>query len=80
MSTSPPDDRTEHRADELLPEERTAGSDDPYGQAAAVLADSDERSATRGGVDAGGTGEDREPEVADVEHRRSADTVEPQSP
>jgi hypothetical protein len=32
-----------HRADELLPEERAAGSDDPQAQARAILADSDER-------------------------------------
>lgn len=43
-----PDDPNEHdsRVDEralLLPEERAAGSDDPEAQAAAILADSDER-------------------------------------
>lgn len=35
-------DRVETRA-ELLPEEQEAGSDDPEAQAAAILADSDER-------------------------------------
>lgn len=43
----PDDDRRAERADELLPEERTAGSDDPAAQAAAILADSDEREASR---------------------------------
>jgi hypothetical protein len=35
-------ERIEHRA-HLLPEEQAAGSDDPEAQAAAILADSDER-------------------------------------
>ena len=39
----PDQERVRHRADDLLPEERTAGSDDPEAQAAAILADSDER-------------------------------------
>jgi len=39
----PDQERVRHRADELLPEERVAGSDDPQAQAAAILADSDER-------------------------------------
>ena len=39
----PDQERVRHRADELLPEERAAGSDDPQAQAAAILADSDER-------------------------------------
>jgi hypothetical protein len=38
-----PDERTEHRAANLLPEERAVGSDDPEQQAEAILADSDER-------------------------------------
>jgi hypothetical protein len=37
------DDRVKSRADHLLPEEREAGSDDPEAQAAAILAESDER-------------------------------------
>jgi hypothetical protein len=37
------DDRTERRAADLLPEERTVGSADPEAQAEAILADSDER-------------------------------------
>jgi hypothetical protein len=36
--------RVEHRA-ELLPEEHAAGSEDPTEQAAAILEDSDERTA-----------------------------------
>jgi hypothetical protein len=39
------DERIEHRAADLLPEERTVGSDDPQAQAAAILADSDLREA-----------------------------------
>jgi formate dehydrogenase subunit gamma len=39
----PDQERVRHRADELLPEERVAGSDDPQAQARAILADSDER-------------------------------------
>jgi hypothetical protein len=38
--------RIEHRA-LLLPEEDTAGSDDPEAQAAAILADSDDRTERR---------------------------------
>ena len=41
------DDRVRTRAANLLPEEAAAGSDDPMAQAAAVLADSDERAADR---------------------------------
>ena len=41
------DDRQAGRADELLPEEMAAGSDDPRAQAAAILADSDRRQSTR---------------------------------
>ena len=37
-------ERIESRAD-LLPEEQTAGSEDPEAQAEAILADSDERTA-----------------------------------
>ena len=38
------DERVAERA-ELLPEEQSAGSDDPQAQSAAILADSDERTA-----------------------------------
>jgi hypothetical protein len=40
------DDRTDQRAADLLPEERSAGgSSDPRAQAEAILAESDEREA-----------------------------------
>ena len=39
--------RVTERADELLPEEEAAGSDDPEAQAEAILAESDERQADR---------------------------------
>lgn len=42
MTSDPDHDRIEERA-HLLPEERAAGSDDPEAQAAAILAESDER-------------------------------------
>lgn len=41
MST-PDEDRIDRRAD-LLPEERSAGSEDPSGQAEAILEESDDR-------------------------------------
>ncbi|HEY0237046.1 MAG TPA: hypothetical protein VGC37_00230 [Friedmanniella sp.] len=41
-TTNEPDPRVEGRA-LLLPEELAAGSDDPEAQAAAILADSDQR-------------------------------------
>jgi hypothetical protein len=41
------DERVESRADELLPEERKVGSENPQAQAAAILEDSDIRSANR---------------------------------
>jgi hypothetical protein len=41
MST-PDEDRIDRRAD-LLPEERAAGSEDPAGQAEAILEESDDR-------------------------------------
>jgi hypothetical protein len=44
MSDQPDDDRILERA-QLLPEEETAGSDDPQRQAAVVLEDSDRRTA-----------------------------------
>jgi hypothetical protein len=53
------------RAENLLPEERNAGSDDPTAQAEEILAESDERT------------EDRvSPPGKPVEHRHSEDTVE----
>jgi hypothetical protein len=64
-----PDDRSEQRADEILPEERAAGSDDPESQAEAVLADSNVRATERDAEPADGT--DR------FEHRTSDETVQP---
>jgi hypothetical protein len=61
------DDRTDQRAADLLPEERSAGgSADPQTQAEAILAESDEREA------------DLEAAPSTVlEHRTSAQTVTP---
>jgi hypothetical protein len=63
-----PDPRlVEQRADELLPEELEAGSDDPKAEAEEILAESEDR------IDR------REEQLADgeAEHRRSQDTVDP---
>ena len=54
MSESADDDRIESRA-ELLPEEQRAGSDDPEAQAAAILAESDERTEDPSGTRADST-------------------------
>jgi formate dehydrogenase subunit gamma len=62
----PDQERVRHRADDLLPEERAAGSDDPEAQAAAILADSDER--------------EYDPQAAPdtvLERRTSADATDP---
>ncbi|HEX8802607.1 MAG TPA: hypothetical protein VF743_00400 [Acidimicrobiales bacterium] len=59
------DERVATRA-ELLAEERAAGSDDPEAQAAAILAESDERTASR--TAAPGTHR---------EHRTSTDATPP---
>jgi len=62
----PDEERVRHRADDLLPEELAAGSDDPRAQARAILADSDER--------------EYDPEAAPdtvTEHRTSADATDP---
>jgi formate dehydrogenase subunit gamma len=62
----PDQERVRHRAHELLPEERAAGSEDPEAQAAAVLADSDER--------------ENDPAAAPdtvMEHRTSAEATDP---
>jgi uncharacterized protein YlxW (UPF0749 family) len=60
----PPDpDLVRHRADKLLPEEQTAGVDDAQGLAETVLEDSAARADRRSGS-------------ANVEHRRSEDTVD----
>jgi hypothetical protein len=60
-------DRAKARADALLSEEVEAGSDDPLAQAEAILEESDEREDDR--VDPPGQG---------VEHRTSAETVDPE--
>jgi formate dehydrogenase subunit gamma len=57
--------RVRQRADELLPEERAAGSADPEAQAAAILADSDEREADPAAA----------PDTVQ-EHRTSADATD----
>jgi hypothetical protein len=57
----PDDGRVTERADELLPEEQAAGSDDPEAQAAAILEESDERQ--------------RDPQPA--ERRTSEDVTDP---
>jgi formate dehydrogenase subunit gamma len=62
----PDEERVRHRADDLLPEERAAGSDDPEAQAAAILADSDERQCDR----------EAAPDTV-LEHRTSADATDP---
>jgi hypothetical protein len=59
-------DRAKARADALLSEEAEAGSDDPLAQAEVILEESDAREDDR--VDPPGQG---------VEHRTSADTVDP---
>jgi hypothetical protein len=61
------DDRTDQRAADLLPEERSAGgSGDPKAQAEAILADSDEREADL----------EAAPDSF-LEHRTSGQTVTP---
>lgn len=62
---SVPDESVSQRAD-LLPEELAVGSEDPQGQAEAILEDSEARTIDR----------DAAPDAA-VEHRTSDDTVEP---
>lgn len=63
-----PDERRVEERSELLPEEATAGSDDPRAQAEAILDESDER--TERAVE---RRDDREP----FETRPSEETVEP---
>jgi hypothetical protein len=57
----PDDELVEERADDLLPEERAAGSDDPGAQAEQILEESEARTL--------------EPEAE--EHRTSDETVDP---
>jgi formate dehydrogenase subunit gamma len=60
----PDQERVHHRADELLPEERAAGSADPEAEAAAILADSDDRA-------------DNPSVYTEIEHRTSAEATDP---
>jgi formate dehydrogenase subunit gamma len=62
----PDEERVRHRADDLLPEERAAGSDDAEAQARAILADSDERQYDPAAA----------PDTVQ-EHRTSADATDP---
>lgn len=66
-SMSDPDpERVQQRSENLLPEERAAGTDDPQAQAAAILADSDAREDYR----------QTTPDLA-IDHRQSKETVDP---
>ncbi|ROT29825.1 hypothetical protein [Micromonospora sp. HM5-17] len=82
-------DRVEYRADHLLPEERSVGSDDPEAQAAAILAESDRREAGAAALaesDPRTDGVDRHIAEASaapdsfLERRRSDQTVSPPEP
>lgn len=61
-----PDERVTARAEHLLPEEKVAGSDDPAGQAEAILEESDLRQSDR----------DAAPDAV-VEHRTSDEATPP---
>ena len=58
--------RVQRRAESLLPEEQSVGSDDPAAQAEEILADSDARADGR-----------PSPPGTAIEHPPSEDTVEP---
>ena len=62
------DDRVQSRAEQLLPEEVSVGTDDPTAQANAILEESDERQNDRNA--APGTV---------LEHRTSDETTQPSS-
>lgn len=66
-------DRIENRAAHLLPEERSAGSDDPEAQAAAVLAESDWREAEAAAL------AESDPRTNDVERRIAESAAAPDS-
>ena len=66
MPDQPDPKRVQRRAESLLPEEQSAGSDDPSAQAEEILAESDARA----------EGHPLPPGTA-IEHRTSEDTVEP---
>jgi hypothetical protein len=61
--------RVDSRAEHLLPEERSAGSDDPRAQAAAILAESDIREDDPGAA----------PDTV-LEHRTSEEAAQPIEP
>jgi len=66
MPDEPDPERVQRRAESLLPEEKSVGSDDPAAQAEEILAQSDART------------DDRvSPPGKPVERRRSEDTVDP---
>jgi hypothetical protein len=60
------DDERVARREELLPEERAAGSQDPEAQAETILAESDERTASRSA-----------PPGSQREHRTSEEATPP---
>lgn len=64
--STPSPEAVEERAEELTAEEKRAGVDDPSALAAAVLAESEDRTFDRSGTAR--------------EHRASEDTVEPPEP
>ncbi|MDP9334753.1 MAG: hypothetical protein M3Q30_15800 [Actinomycetota bacterium] len=66
MPDEPDPKRVQRRAESLLPEERSVGSDDPSAQAEEILAESDARMDGRAS-----------PPGKPIEHRSSEDTVEP---
>ena len=68
MPDEPDPKRVQRRAESLLPEERSVGSDDPEAQAEEILAESDARMDGRAS-----------PPGKSIEHRTSEDTVEPSS-
>jgi len=66
MPDEPDPKRVQRRAESLLPEERSVGSDDPAAQAEEILAESDARAEGH-----------LSPPGKAIEHRTSEDTVEP---
>ncbi|HVM10095.1 MAG TPA: hypothetical protein VM345_16630 [Acidimicrobiales bacterium] len=74
-----PDDRTASRSKDLLPEERSAGSADPAGQAEAILAESDERQNDRDAAPDSFVEHRTSDEAPDsfVEHRTSDEATPP---
>jgi hypothetical protein len=64
--SEPASERVQQRSENLLPEERAAGTDDATAQAAAILGDSDARERYA----------EPEPDLR-IDHRRSEETVDP---